>query len=178
MRCVVCNGLSIQIICKHCCKSFLQPQKFSTYHKSLQIYYFYNYDDIAPLLKTKHTAIGYKIFHFLAKYTFRDFNIPYTILPIDYYAHSGYNHSAIIAKYLGNNVKYAKIKAKNRLHYSKMGLKERLQFPRNFEIKKGVEDKYIVLVDDIYTTGTTLFEAKQTLKKQKNQTLFALTLAH
>jgi competence protein ComFC len=153
------------------------PQKFCNKKDSLEIYSFYNYADVAPLLKTKHTPLGYKIYRFLAKKAFENFQVPYPIIPVDAYVSSGYNHSAIVAKYLGKNALYAKLKAQNRIKYSGLSLKERQNNPRNFKVGK-IDANCVVLCDDIFTTATTLLEAKTRLRKEGITTLFAVTLAH
>jgi len=177
MRCVICTNFSTQVVCKRCCEKFLNPKPFWDRKNNLDILYFYNYDDIAILLKTKHTPIGYRIYHYLAKHVFQNFQIPYALLPIDYHISSGYNHSAIIANYAGKHVYYAQLKAKNRVNYAGKSLKFRLENPRNFEFL-GSGIKNAVLIDDIYTTATTLQEAKKVLAKNGVKTLFAITLAH
>lgn len=177
MRCIICTDLSLKVVCKECSDTFLRPKPFWDRKNNLDILHFYSYEDIAPLLKTKHTPIGYRVYHYLAKYIFQNFQIPYTILPIDYYANGGYNHSAILAKHAGNGAIYGKLKAKNRVNYAGKSLKFRLQNPRDFEYL-GKKIDSVVLIDDIYTTATTLNEAKKVLAKNGVKTLFALTIAH
>ena len=177
MRCIICTHLSFETICKKCRERFLVPKVEYEIKDGLQIIYFYRYDDIATLLKTKHTPIGYRVFHTLAKELFKKIKIPYTLLPIDYHIAHGYNHSAIIAKHAGKNVQYGALQATNKVSYSGKTLRFRKQNPRGF-IYKGKGLQRAVLVDDIYTTATTLNEAKRVLAKHGVETVFAITLAH
>ncbi|MGM0622483.1 MAG: ComF family protein [Campylobacterota bacterium] len=177
MRCLICAQMSLSIVCSACSELFLTPKPFIESKNGLEIIHFYNYSDIAPLLRTKHTPVGHRVYHYLARNLFQHFQIPYTLLPIDYAVKSGYNHSAVIAKHAGKDVKYAQLKAQNTVNYAGKSLQFRMQHPRDF-IYLGKGLKQVVLVDDIYTTATTLSEAKKVLKRHGVQTLFALTLAH
>ncbi len=153
-----------------------------------EVYSFYKYSDIAPLIKTKHRFIGASIYNILAKNSFRKFalafstkednNRPYA-LGIDDRVDSGYSHTAILAKALkSKNIKpiFGKLRAKNRVNYSGQTLEYRLSHPRDFKytFKQDVE---LILIDDIITTGTTLKEAKNVIEKSGAKALFALTLA-
>lgn len=48
----------------------------------------------------------------------------------------------------------------------------------SFEANSQVENKYIVLIDDVVTTGTTLSEARKTLLSSGARDVFAFTIAH
>ena len=47
-----------------------------------------------------------------------------------------------------------------------------------FEANNQVEEKYIILIDDVVTTGTTLSEARTTLLSAGAKDIFAFTIAH
>lgn len=57
---------------------------------------------------------------------------------------------------------------------------QRLQTPQLFEVvnETAIKDKCILLVDDIYTTGTTLNHAKKALLQVGAKTVDGLTLIH
>lgn len=94
----------------------------------------------------------------------------------------GYNQAQIIAeaiqKYRVENWLYKK---KETLPQSKMKTKdERIQNIRGvFSVRGGIEkDTTVVLIDDVYTTGATLTEARTTLEEKGIRHIYALTLAH
>ncbi len=176
MRCIVCGRLSLDIVCKTCAHEFLTPKYSQITLHDLEIVYCYKYDDIAPLLLTKHTPVGHRVLTFVGKKTFARFQIPYTLMPIDHRVKSGYSHSAVIAKQAGKHRLFNKLQAANEVVYSGQSKAYRQNNPRGF-VYSGPAKK-VVLVDDIFTTGSTLLEAKQAVEKGGAQVLFALTLAH
>ena len=185
MRCHLCLGLSWQPLCKNCLQTILAPTPaFRVLESGLKVYSFYNYSDIAPLLHTKHTYIGAKIFAQLGKHTFfeflKTFELPHGIgtIPIDDHVRHGYSHSAILAKatkpYL--TPLYGSLRAQNHTSYSGKSKAYRQSNKRDFIVtcKKGGD---AILIDDIVTTGNTLEEAHETLKQHGVNVLFALVLA-
>jgi len=95
----------------------------------------------------------------------------------------GYNQSALIADYLGNllniQVKNALIKRiKNTPSQTKLNRDQRIENMKDaFECKLNLTDKKIIIVDDIITTGSTLNECAQVLKKQGTVKVTAVALA-
>lgn len=185
MRCHLCLRLSWQPICKTCLHTILAPTPiFRALKSGLKVYSFYNYTDIAPLLHTKHTYIGAKIFAQLGKHTFfeflKTFELPSGIfaIPIDDHVRHGYSHSAILVKatkpYL--TPMYGSLRAQNHESYSGKNRAYRQAHKRNFTVTCK-EEIDVILIDDIVTTGSTLEEAYETLKKRGVNVLFALVLA-
>lgn len=186
MRCMICESLSLKHICKSCQNEFLSP---SFYERKLlgkiPVYSFYKYQDIEPLLLTKHTNIGHYIYTILAQNSFKPFSENFEFknriasLGIDDHVRNGYSHTAILNKELKSSVirpLYAKLRATNSVSYSGKDYQYRLLNPRNFNMKK-FEEKDVVLVDDIITTGLTITQAVQALEKNGKNILFCLTLA-
>lgn len=185
MRCHLCLNLSWQPLCKTCLSTFLAPSPaFRVLESGLKVYSFYTYSEVAPLLHTKHTYIGAKIFTQLAKHCFTPFlqnaHFPDGIyaIPIDDHVRHGYSHSAILAQatkpYL--TPRYGVLRAKNDATYSGKSKTFREQHKRDFDFTcKDVKD--VILIDDIVTTGTTLKEAEEVLKKHSVRVHFALVLA-
>lgn len=157
---------------------------FRALESGLKVYSFYNYSDLAPLLHTKHTYIGAKIFAQLGKHTFfeflKTFELPKGIcaIPIDDHVRHGYSHSAILTKatkpFLTPH--YGSLRAINHESYSGKSKAFRQAHKRDFIVtcKEAID---VILIDDIVTTGSTLEEAHETLKKHGVNVLFALVLA-
>jgi len=185
MRCHLCLGLSWQPLCKKCLSSILTPTPaFRLLDSGLKVYSFYTYSELAPLLHTKHTYIGAKIFEQLGKNCFLPFlksvDFPKGVyaLPIDDHVRHGYSHSAILARTTQAILTphYGALRAQNPISYSGKSKAYREQNRRNFTLtcKEGID---AILIDDIVTTGTTLQEAHSVCKAHGVNVLFALVLA-
>ncbi|WP_310439500.1 ComF family protein [Sulfuricurvum sp.] len=185
MRCMMCERLSFSHICSSCQDSLLIPQL----HKrkimgSIPVYSFFPYNDIEPLLLTKHTDVGYYIYTILAKRAFGVFAKEWQYenrvasLGIDDHATSGYSHTAVLNKALTSpNITpyYGKLRATNHHKYAGKSVEERLMNPRRFYYQPFWE-KEVILVDDIVTTGTTLSEATEMLHAKGKKVILCLTL--
>lgn len=84
----------------------------------------------------------------------------------------GYNQSKILAKFVAKsiNVEYKDllIRKVNTIPLNSLGRKERMENIKGaFAINPNVsvENKYILIIDDIYTTGSTINECCKVLKK-------------
>jgi len=75
-----------------------------------------------------------------------------------------------------DNKLYSTLHSTSNVKYAGKSLEFRLNNPRKFEYK-GKKNIDVVLVDDIVTTGTTLKEAKQVLKRAGVNVLFSVVLA-
>lgn len=97
----------------------------------------------------------------------------------------GYNQSLLIAKEIckRTNLKIMNnclIKTKNIIEQSKLNKEERLQNISgvyNLKNKQLLNNKKILLIDDIYTTGSTANECSKTLKNGKPDKIGVLVLA-
>jgi competence protein ComFC len=97
----------------------------------------------------------------------------------------GFNQAEVLANLLGKRVNIPVItgilqRAKNSLPLFNLGSEERYLAIRNsFKvINTDLKGKSILLLDDIFTTGTTVNEASRVLKKQGDvKTVYVLTLA-
>jgi competence protein ComFC len=186
MRCLVCQSLCLNIICKSCQSQFLQP---SFYKRALKddfyVYSFYSFEDIQELINAKYYFFGDRIYNVLAKNSFghfaKNFNFTQSIcaIPIDDHTRDQFSQTAILAHHLKSNIikpYYNTLKATNIVKFAGKDLKFRQTNKRNF-IYKGKQNIKTILVDDIVTTGTTILEAKEVLEKNNCEVLFALTLA-
>jgi len=186
MRCILCRNLSFTIVCKRCQRLFLQPNLSKrVVEDGLKVYSFYKYEDIATLLKTKHTHIGAAVYTILAQNALKAFAKEFSfmsaidVVPIDDIPKSGYAHTAILARNLRTKYLlpyYGAMRAQNDVHYSAKSLQYRRDNPRDF-MKYQKRNENVILVDDIVTTGTTINEAKNIILKSGAKPLFALTLA-
>ena len=97
----------------------------------------------------------------------------------------GYNQSFLIAKALGNKLnihieKNCLIKTKNVIEQSKLNREERKQNIQNvYELKNKqiLNNRKILLIDDIYTTGNTINECSKILKQANPKGIDVLVLA-
>jgi ComF family protein len=111
-------------------------------------------------------------------------------IPISYERRStrGYNQSEHIAKAIleydtGHSLLYAPqwfSKVKDTPEQNKSTSKqERIQNLHGcFEADPRVAGKYVILVDDVVTTGSTLFEARVTILSAGARNVYAFTIAH
>lgn len=182
----MCENLSLSHICKNCQNTFLTPSIYRRkIFKDIEVISFYKYNDIKNLLHTKHTDLGYYIYTILAKNSLAKFASEFSYeqnivsIAIDDVVSGASSHTAILNKALKSDFitpKYNKLRAKNRVTYSGKSREFRMLNPRNFELS-GLEEKEIILVDDIVTTGSTFTQAISLLDKKDKNTLFCLSLA-
>lgn len=183
MRCHTCGKLSLSLICRVCRSLYLQPQPHIRKLKSgLEVISFYSYDELEPLLLTKHLPHGWAIYRILATEAFKrvaKVTHPIFAIPVDDNASDGYSHTALLARGLqryGYQPIYNSLRAKNSVSYAGKPLAFRLKNPRDFHYT-GAKDIDVVLVDDIVTTGLTLQEAHRVLIRHEVNVLGAFVLA-
>jgi competence protein ComFC len=181
----MCESLSLKHICNSCQKLFLTPKIYKRQLvNGVQVISFYRYEEIKDLLHTKHTDLGFHIYHILAKNSFEKFANEFHFdervlsIAIDDHVKGDYSHTAILNHHLkSTNIKplYSKLRAQNSVSYSGKSRSFRELNPRNFKLKN-FRGESLILVDDIVTSGATLSEAIATLKSKKKEVLFCLTL--
>ena len=186
MRCLACENLSWQIICKTCQANLLEPHfRKRELSKDFFVYSFFGYEDIKTLLNSKYEFYGDKIFNILGKLAFQKFasNFEFTqnvtAIPIDDHTRHEFSQSAILAKHLKSEFiepKYATLKATNIIKFAGKDLEFRQKNKRDFKYS-GAKNLQVILVDDLVTSGLTILEAKETLEKNGCEILFALTLS-
>jgi len=185
MKCLSCENLSFQIICKKCQDTLLKP----SFHKrelenDFFNYSFYSFSEIEEFITSKYYFHGDRVFNILASLSFKkfasNFNFVETVysIGIDEHTRHDFSQTAILSKHLkSKNILplYNKLKATNIVKYAGHDLEFRKNNKRKF--KTNLSNKRIILVDDLITTGTTILEAKKVLESQNNEVLFSLTLA-
>lgn len=185
MKCLSCENISFQIICKTCQENLLSP----SFHKrelepNFFNYSFYSFSEIEDFITSKYYPYGDRVFNILAKLSFKKFaqnfefdELVYSI-GIDEHTRHEFSQTAILSRHLkSKNIKplYSKLLATNIVKYAGHDLEFRKNNKRKF--KTELTNKKIILVDDLITTGTTILEAKKILEKRNNEVLFSLTLA-
>ncbi len=112
-----------------------------------------------------------------------------TIIPVPIskkrYKERGYNQSYLIAKEIAKNtdleiLNNCLIKTKNIIEQSKLNKEERkINIQGVYEIKNSalIKNKKILLIDDIYTTGSTVNECSKILNKEETNKIGVLTIA-
>ncbi len=199
--CGICGEISNKDICNHCkvkLKNYKRSQKHIYLTKNYDTHmYVFDYQDMVreKILQYKFQEKTY-IYHSFAKIIANDEKIcrflkSYDIIipvPISKKRKKqrGYNQSEIIAKYLAKQlplVEYQKdvlYKIKDTSPQSLLDKEKRemnIQGAYYIKNEKKVQNKKIVLFDDIYTTGATVNECSKQLKRAGAKEIGVLTLA-
>lgn len=186
MRCISCEKLSLNIICNRCQQEYLNPGFYKReITKDFYLFSFFEYDSIKELLNSKYYDFGDKIYKILAILSFKKFseNLSYDThlysVGIDTNKYTNFSHTAILSKELNSKQItpiYDKLQATNHIKYAGKSLEFRQNNPRNFKVRD-LQNKDLIIVDDIVTTGTTIVEAKKTLESHSNKVHFTMALS-
>lgn len=172
-------------------------EKFQKEEKNFnELLYIFKYEGIIrkTILKYKFQEKNYlyktfvnfmlkneKFFEFIKSYD--------TIVPVPIsnkrYKERGYNQSYLIAKEIAKNTglklqNSSIIKSKNIIEQSKLNKEERkinIQGVYKLIDNKNIENKNIILIDDIYTTGSTTNECARILKQAHPKSIAVLVIA-
>ncbi len=176
-NCLLCGEASLKIICINCSKNYLKTKII----KNKNVYSFYDYEVIEHFNKYKYQKRGDLVYKILSRPLIefsRKFNFNSFVLPIDdvpkYFSHTGILANSMKSRFL--KPLFGKLIASSKVKYAGKTLDYRLKNPRNF-IYKGKKNIDVILVDDIKTTGLTLKEAKETLKKHGVNVIFNIVLS-
>lgn len=200
--CGICGKISNNFICNKCQKILekqenLKIEKFPEKEKNFKEHiYFFKYEGIIRKIilnyKFKDKAYLYKtIVNFLLKNEklFEIIKRYDTIIPVPISKKRkmkrGYNQSELIAKEIAINSGLtlettSLSKTKNIIEQSKLNKEERIKNIQGvYELKntKKLLNKNILLVDDIYTTGSTANECCKILKEAKPKSIGVFTIA-
>ena len=198
--CGICGKLDSNFLCKKC-EKILESHEEQNIVKVEnmnfeELIYIFKYEGIIRenLLKYKfeEKSYLYKTFvNFLLKNDkiFENMKNYDTIIPVPISKkrdrQRGYNQSFLIAKEISKytNLKLINnclFKTKNVIEQSKLTKEEREQNIKNvYSLKNGdkIESKKILLIDDIYTTGSTVNECCRILKKANPKKIGVMVLA-
>ncbi|MFH0969460.1 MAG: ComF family protein [Patescibacteria group bacterium] len=140
-----------------------------------------------------HEPLGELLLRSILKY---EFPLPDAIIPVPLHKrrlrYRGFNQSELLADYLGKNITpgfsipiLKEVLTRKKYTHPQMKIKdsgarkkniaEAFAVPRN--MLKYIKSKRILLVDDISTTGATIFECAKTLKKSGASEVFAIVIA-
>ncbi len=200
--CGICGKLNRNFLCQKCNNTLKNQAKFNVenfqkkekYFKELL--YIFKYEGIIrkTILKYKFQEGSYlyktfvkfilknqKFFEFIKSYD--------TIVPVPIskkrYKERGYNQSYLIAKEISKKTKLELqnrciIKRKDVIEQSKLNKEEREKNIKGvYEIidKENLQNKRIILVDDIYTTGNTVNECCRILQKAQPKSISVIVIA-
>lgn len=199
--CAICGKLNSKKCCKDCEKRInsqlnLNIENKAGYYFEKHMYLFKYKNEIRNLIldyKFRDKSYLYELF---AKIITKNEKIcgileKYDIIiPVPIHKkrkkQRGYNQSELIARQISKNIanlqleNKAFIKIKNNKPQSTLNKKQRKQNVKNvykLENKGKIENKNIVLFDDIYTTGNTANEIAKILKQNGANKILVLTIA-
>lgn len=200
--CGICGKLNQNFLCQKCEKTLRNQAKFKvetikdSQKKFQEHLYIFKYEGLArkTILKYKfqEKAYLYKTFvKFLLKNeNFFEFIKKYDkIVPVPIskkrYKERGYNQSYLIAKEIAKNTNIelennCLFKVKNITEQSKLNKEEREKNIQGVYILKNEErlfNKNVILLDDIYTTGSTVNECCRILKQANPKHIGVVTIA-
>lgn len=197
-QCLICGKLEQDTICSKCYNTLkieakVEQYKNKTFNRHLYIFKYegkirnliidYKFND-KPYLNELFAKIILKNEKICRKIKKYDIIIP---VPIHKKRKNerGYNQSELIAKKLAKNLNVelvtdSLIKQKNTLPQSTLSKKQREENVKTvykIQNKQKIENKKIILLDDIYTTGATAEECSKILKQNGAKEILVLTIA-
>lgn len=181
--CVRCGKKTKDIMCSDC--RYWENYELTKMFKIINYSLFY-YNEIAKSIvrKIKFTgdlkliyAFKTEIQLFIKKYKFKDIALIPVPLHSERLGERGFNQSLYIAKLLRLPILDVLVKLNNEKQSKKTKAK-RMEFTNLFEIKQGIslENKRVMIVDDIYTTGATIHQIGRILYEKKVKEMLSFTL--
>lgn len=197
-QCLICGKLEQDTICSKCYNFLKIEAKIENYeNKSFKEHlYIFKYEG-----KIRNLIIDYKfndkpyLNELFAKIILKNEKICRKIkkygiiIPVPIHkkrkSERGYNQSELIARRVAKNLKLelvtdSLIKQKNTLPQSILSKKQRQENAKQvykIQNKQKIENKKIILLDDIYTTGATTEECSKILKQNGAKEILVLTIA-
>lgn len=179
--CPGCNHKqSKKEMCRDCLKWSTVYKEFSPNHKAL-----FNYNEIAREYMSRYKFQGDvilgKVFKDVLQEELKKYSKTHVIIPIPLSMHAketrGFNQVEILLREANipfqNNLTYIGSERKQ----SSKTRSERLKSKQLFELKDTgihLNEKPILIIDDVYTTGRTIYHARNLLETKRNTTSFSL----
>lgn len=201
-KCGICGKLDHEYLCKKCQKMLeneaiweIKPNRnpYIFFEELISIFQYqniireqiidYKFNEKSYLYKTFTNFLikNKKVFEKIKSYD--------TIIPVPISKkrkkQRGYNQSLLIAREISKKANIGLVinclyKTKNTIEQSKLNREEREKNAQNvYELKNGkiIENKKILLLDDIYTTGNTVNSCCEVLKQANPKQIGVLVLA-
>ena len=200
--CQICGKQSSKLMCKNCKKQIMNNAIFNVEYLNEGNHYFKEHDyiflykeDIRKLIidyKFNDKSYLYKIFSEIIinnKKIYGNLKKYDIIIPVPIHKkrkrQRGYNQSELIAKEIAKKtkIKYEpkclvkKINTKPQSLLNKNDRRRNIKNAYKINNKEKLQDKKIILFDDIYTTGSTVNECSRILIKNGAKEVLVLTLA-
>ena len=184
MRCAKCGVISIKFICKNCERILREFNLAKREINGLKVYSFYAYSEIRPLILSKREIWGAFVYKKLAKFSFGTFakslkfGEKVAVVAIDVLK-DDYSHTAILARAMKTDEIlpiFNALRINSPFKYHGRDLNFRLKHRRNFELLREI-NMPVILVDDVVTSGATLYQASEICTKFGIDVLFGLTLS-
>ncbi|WP_237022187.1 ComF family protein [Helicobacter trogontum] len=190
MYCSVCGKLKWHIICNKCLSHLEYIDSKRVLDNGVKVFSNFAFSELKLLLTSKNNIIGSRIFKRLGVYAISMFfkrykdlatlkNQKIAVLSIRNKTIGVYSHSAILAqcfRMYGFKVFHNALIIGNDSHFSHLKREERQRIGRNFTFHFKRDYMGVIIVDDIITTGQTLFEASNIIMQNDYTPLFAWTL--
>ncbi len=181
--CVKCGKKTKDIICSDCLywRNYNLTKLFEIVNYSL---FYYNDFGKEILRRIKFSgdlkliyAFKNEIRLFIKKYRFKDITLVPVPIHNERLEERGFNQSLYIAKLFNLPILDVLVKVNNEKQSKKIKAM-RMEFNNLFDIKPGVniENKRVMIVDDIYTTGSTVHQIGRLLYEKKVKEILSFTL--
>ncbi len=190
MYCAICGKLKFNIICKTCLDTLSHIESKRELTNGFKVFSTFALSELKLLIASKNNIVGSRILKQLGNYGIKKFfdhhksllkinRQDIAIVCVRNKNVGAYSHSAILAKCFkkyGFNVYYNALIIGNDIKYARLNKQQRQEISRNFEFTLNKKNLGVIIVDDIITTGQTLLEASNEIRKCNYTPLFAWTL--
>ena len=200
--CGICGKINQEGLCTKCIKRLEEFAKFEIIkengeNKNFQeLIYIFNYEGFIRKLiidykfnEKSYIYVSFVKFILKHKKIFEKLKSYDTIIPVPIskkrMRERGYNQSLLIARNLSEDLgidlqENCIFKTKNIIEQSKLNKEQRMQNIQNvYELKNEqiLTNKQVLLIDDIYTTGSTVNECSKVLRQANPKKIDVLVLA-
>ncbi|MDP4085204.1 MAG: ComF family protein [Bacillota bacterium] len=169
-------------MCNDCTRWEENPEWKGALDKNISLFQYNNFlKEVIARFKFRGDYILSRLFAENVKKRISELDID-LITPIPLSTERQYERGFNQAEAIILNAGFDPVNLLTRIHsekQSKKSRKERIRIPQVFQISAEInlEGKKVVLVDDIYTTGSTLRHAAKVLKQAGSEKVFSFTVA-